>query len=291
MGNGKKILQSLEGKTFDIPPVWMMRQAGRYLPEYRSTRANAGDFLSLCYNSELAAEVTLQPIRRFKFDAAILFADILLLPQALGLDLTFKTGEGPRLSTVTTPNDILNLKPSSEIHNTLNPIYETVRILSNELPKETTLIGFAGAPWTVATYMIAGRGSKDQQLAHKLKKEDKSTFNNLINILTLATIEYLSNQINAGAEVVKLFDSWSGSLTGEDFTNYALKPAQAIITELKKRHPQTPIIAFPRGTNTTGYKLFSEQSGADGVAIDENIDTIWAAQNIQNSCCVQGNFT
>ncbi|MFM7654476.1 MAG: uroporphyrinogen decarboxylase family protein, partial [Paracoccaceae bacterium] len=158
----KLLLRALAGETLPTPPIWMMRQAGRYLPEYRATRAEAGDFLSLCYNSDLAAEVTLQPIRSYGFDAAILFADILLLPQALGADLWFETGEGPRLSTITDMAGVRALKPKDAIHDTLAPIYETVRILARELPKETALIGFAGAPWTVATYMIAGRGTRDQ---------------------------------------------------------------------------------------------------------------------------------
>jgi len=169
MNKDKTILRALAGERQETPPIWMMRQAGRYLPEYRATRAEAGDFLSLCYNSELAAEVTLQPIRRYGFDAAILFADILLLPQALGVDLWFETGEGPRMSTTTTADELAGLRATADIHETLNPIYETVRILSRELPRETTLIGFAGAPWTVATYMIAGRGTKDQGPAHALK--------------------------------------------------------------------------------------------------------------------------
>ena len=207
----KKILKALAGEVLDTPPIWMMRQAGRYLPEYRETRAQAGDFLSLCYNSDLAAEVTLQPIRRYGFDAAILFADILLLPQALGADLWFVTGEGPRLSTINSTDELKLLKPVDEIHDTLRPVYETVRILSEELPEETTLIGFAGAPWTVATYMIAGRGTPDQKPAHDLKDNNILAFENLIEILTKATIKYLSAQIDAGAEVVKIFDSWAGS--------------------------------------------------------------------------------
>ena len=198
----KKILKALAGEVLDTPPIWMMRQAGRYLPEYRETRAQAGDFLSLCYNSDLAAEVTLQPIRRYGFDAAILFADILLLPQALGADLWFVTGEGPRLSTINSTDELKLLKPVDEIHDTLRPVYETVRILSKELPEETTLIGFAGAPWTVATYMIAGRGTPDQKPAHDLKDNNILAFENLIEILTKATIKYLSAQIDAGAEVV-----------------------------------------------------------------------------------------
>ncbi|HHC29914.1 MAG TPA: uroporphyrinogen decarboxylase, partial [Rhodobacterales bacterium] len=213
----KLLLRALQGETLPVPPIWMMRQAGRYLPEYRATRAQAGDFLSLCYTPELAAEVTLQPIRRFGFDAAILFADILLVPQALGADLWFVTGEGPRLSTITTEADFGKLKPAGDIHEHLAPVYETVRILANDLPDETALIGFAGAPWTVATYMIAGRGTPDQGPAHALMGENRALFEALLERITEATIEYLSMQIEAGAEVVKLFDSWAGSLKGEDF--------------------------------------------------------------------------
>ena len=208
----KTILRALAGEALPTPPIWMMRQAGRYLPEYRDTRAQAGDFLSLCYNPELAAEVTLQPIRRYGFDAAILFADILLLPQALGADLWFVTGEGPRLSTVTTQAEFDRLGPADAIDATLDPVYETVRILSRDLPQETTLIGFAGAPWTVATYMIAGRGTPDQGPAHALKSENRALFEALLDRLTEGTIHYLSRQIEAGAEVVKIFDSWAGSL-------------------------------------------------------------------------------
>ena len=188
----KTILRALAGETQPVPPIWMMRQAGRYLPEYRATRAQAGDFLSLCYNSELAAEVTLQPIRRYGFDAAIMFADILLITQALGADLWFVTGEGPRLSTVTKEADFNRLKPANETDATLNPIYETLRILSRALPAETTLIGFAGAPWTVATYMIAGRGTPDQGPAHKLMTENPDLFQRLIDLLTEATIDSVS---------------------------------------------------------------------------------------------------
>ena len=198
MNKDKTILRALAGERQETPPIWMMRQAGRYLPEYRATRAEAGDFLSLCYNSELAAEVTLQPIRRYGFDAAILFADILLLPQALGVDLWFETGEGPRMSTTTTADELAGLRATADIHETLNPIYDTVRILSRELPRETTLIGFAGAPWTVATYMIAGRGTKDQGPAHALKAENRAVFEGILERLTEATIEYLSKQIEAG---------------------------------------------------------------------------------------------
>ncbi|MGB0557404.1 MAG: uroporphyrinogen decarboxylase [Paracoccaceae bacterium] len=285
----KKILRALAGETLQTPPIWMMRQAGRYLPEYRATRAEAGDFLSLCYNSDLAAEVTLQPIRRYGFDAAILFADILLLPQALGADLWFETGEGPRLSTITREEDFAALKGIDDIHDTLAPIYETVRILSRELPKETTLIGFAGAPWTVATYMIAGRGTPDQGPAHALKAENRALFEKIIDRLTRSTVEYLAQQIEAGAEVVKLFDSWAGSLEGQDFHDFALTPAKQIIAALKARYPDVPIIAFPReaGNNYIG---FAKATGADCVAVDNSVSPEWVAEHVQIHGCVQGNL-
>ena len=285
----KKILRALAGETLQTPPIWMMRQAGRYLPEYRATRAEAGDFLSLCYNSDLAAEVTLQPIRRYGFDAAILFADILLLPQALGADLWFETGEGPRLSTITREEDFAALKGIDDIHDTLAPIYETVRILSRELPKETTLIGFAGAPWTVATYMIAGRGTPDQGPAHALKAENRALFEKIIERLTRSTVEYLAQQIEAGAEVVKLFDSWAGSLEGQDFHDFALTPAKQIIAALKARYPDVPIIAFPReaGNNYIG---FAKATGADCVAVDNSVSPEWVAEHVQIHGCVQGNL-
>ncbi|MGR3511238.1 MAG: uroporphyrinogen decarboxylase [Paracoccaceae bacterium] len=285
----KSVLRALAGETLDVPPIWMMRQAGRYLPEYRATRAEAGDFLSLCYNSELAAEVTLQPIRRYGFDAAILFADILLIPDALGNDLWFVTGEGPRLSTIETADDFAKLTDADGIHEHLAPVYETVRILSRELPDETTLIGFAGMPWTVATYMIAGRGTPDQAPAHALKAENRELFDAIINRLSEATIAYLSAQIDAGAEVVKLFDSWAGSLKGQDFEDYALAPAKRIIAALKAKHPDVPIIAFPReaGENYVG---FAKATGADCVALDNSVDAAWAAEHVQVDGCVQGNL-
>jgi len=285
----KLILRALKGEVLPTPPIWMMRQAGRYLPEYRATRAQAGDFLSLCYNPDLAAEVTLQPIRRFGFDAAILFADILLLPQALGVELWFETGEGPRMSTTTTMAGVQALRSKDAIHDTLAPIYETVRILARELPSQTTLIGFAGAPWTVATYMIAGRGSKDQGAAHALKAADRATFAALIDVITEATVEYLSEQVKAGAEVIKLFDSWAGSLKGDDFTDFAVKPTARIISALKSRHPGLPIIAFPREAGD-GYIGFAKATGADCVALDNSVTPEWAAAHVQVDGCVQGNL-
>ena len=285
----KPILRALAGERLPVPPVWMMRQAGRYLPEYRATRAQAGDFLSLCYNPDLAAEVTLQPIRRYGFDAAILFADILLVPQALGADLWFVTGEGPRLSTITDAAGVAALKPTDAIHEVLNPVYETVRILSRELPPEVTLIGFAGAPWTVATYMIAGRGTPDQGPAHAFKTADRAAFTALIERITDATIEYLSAQIAAGAEVVKLFDSWAGSLKGADFDDFALAPAKRIIAAIKARHPGIPVIAFPREAGPR-YAGFARATGADGLALDNSVSAEWAAAEVQKDGCVQGNL-
>lgn len=285
----KKILRALAGERQDVPPVWMMRQAGRYLPEYRATRAKAGDFLSLCYTPDLAAEVTLQPIRRYGFDAAILFADILLVPQALGLDLRFVQGEGPRLSTVTDAAGVAALRPAGAVHETVSPIYETVRLVARALPPEVTLIGFAGAPWTVATYMVAGRGTPDQGPAHAMIARDRTAFAALIDRISEATVLYLSAQIEAGAEVVKLFDSWAGSLKGADFEQFAVAPARRIIAALKERHPGIPIIAFPREAGER-YAGFARATGADCVALDNSVDAEWAARAVQGDGCVQGNL-
>ena len=287
--SNKNILRALAGETLKTPPIWVMRQAGRYLPEYRKLRAKAGDFLSLCYNSELAAEVTLQPIERFKLDAAIIFADILLIPQALGSELSFLEGDGPRLSRISNKNDILKLKPANSIHEHLAPIYNTVSLVAEQLSPKVALIGFAGAPWTVATYMIAGKGTKDQGPAHKFLKEDKDSFEMLINLLTEATILYLSKQIDAGAEVIKIFDSWAGSLKGEDFVKYAIEPVKKIITALNKLHPDVPIIAFPREAGLK-YIDFANETGANCIAIDHSVDPEWAAKNLQIDSCIQGNL-
>ena len=285
----KLLMRALAGETLPVPPIWMMRQAGRYLPEYMATRGQAGDFLSLCYSSELAAEVTLQPIRRFGFDAAIMFADILLVPQALGAELWFATGEGPRLEPITDQAGLDALLPTDAIHDTLNPVYETLRILKRELPSETALIGFAGAPWTVATYMVAGRGTPDQAPAHAMKDGNRALFDGLIDRLTDATIEYLSQQARAGAEVVKIFDSWAGSLKGDDFDRYSLAPMAKITKAMKARHPDVPVIAFPRGGDTR-YIGAHRTIGADCIALDQFVDAAWAAEKVQIDGCVQGNL-
>lgn len=289
MTEQKKLLKALAGETQKTPPVWVMRQAGRYLPEYRATRATAGGFLDLCYNPDFATEVTLQPIKRFGFDAAILFADILLVPQALGMKLWFETGEGPKLEPVSSMAEIKNLKPAEEIHEVLSPIYETVKRLSEELPAETTLIGFAGAPWTVATYMVAGRGTPDQGPARRLMYQDPAAFQALIDLVTESTIEYLARQVDAGAEVVKLFDSWAGALGGSTLEQYALKPAVKIATELKRRYPALKFIGFPRGVGG-GYEKFANTGVFDGLALDTSVPAEWARDNLQNKVTVQGNL-
>jgi len=289
MVQSKPLLRALAGERMAVPPVWLMRQAGRFLPEYRATREKAGDFLSLCFTPDLATEVTLQPIRRFGFDAAIVFADILLVPQALGADLWFAPGEGPRLSTITSPADLAKLKGAQDVHDHLSPIYETVRILRGELPPQTALIGFAGSPWTVATYMIAGRGTPDQGPAHALRQSDPVTFDALISLLTDATTGYLLAQIEAGAEVIKLFDSWAGSLTGAAFQRYSVAPTRRIVSAIKVVHPEIPVIAFPREAGNA-FAGFATETGADCIALDSSVDAKWAADNVQTDGCVQGNL-
>lgn len=282
----KSILRALAGEALETPPIWLMRQAGRYLPEYKRTREEAGGFLDLCYDPEKATEVTLQPIRRFGFDAAILFADILLVPQALGQKLWFETGEGPRLEPIDT---VASLKPVDEIHKTLSPVYETVGRLSEALPKEVTLIGFAGAPWTVATYMIAGRGTPDQAPAHDLMARDPEGFDAILNHVADATTAYLSRQIEAGAEVVKLFDSWAGSLDGAAYTRACVKPCARIVEALRKKHPGVPVIGFPRGAGE-GAIEFVKETGVEGIAIGQDMDPVWARENLQPLATVQGNL-
>jgi len=284
----KKLLETLKGKKFKTPPIWLMRQAGRYLPEYQKTRKKAGGFLDLCYNSDLSTEVTLQPIRRFDFDAAILFADILLIPQALGMELWFETGEGPRLTGLLNGFDIKNLKPADQVHDKLEPIYQTVKNLSSALPNETTLIGFAGAPWTVATYMVFGKGSKDHSEVKRFVNQKPEIFDKLIDILTRATIEYLCEQIKAGADVIKIFDSWAGALSGQDMIKYSFDPMNKIASEVKKRHPKIPIIVFPRGVGG-GYELFSKVEQFSALAIDSAVPAPWAA-NLQDNITIQGNL-
>jgi uroporphyrinogen decarboxylase len=288
-GSDKPMLRALRGERVDPPPVWMMRQAGRYLPEYRAVREKAATFLELCYTPDLATEVTLQPIRRYRFDAAILFADILLVPHALGCTLEFATGEGPRLSPVANAEDLAGLRPAEAVHETLAPVYRTVAQVAAALPPETTLIGFAGAPWTVATYMIAGRGTPDQAPARRLMYRDRAVFDALMARIEQATTLYLLAQIEAGAEAVKLFDSWAGALPGPWFDLYAVAPMRRIVQAIHAAYPDMPVIGFPRGAGAS-YARFAAEAAVDAVALDTAVDPGWAARTLQPRLCVQGNL-
>ena len=268
-----------------VPPIWLMRQAGRYLPEYRALRETAGGFLDLCYNPVFAEEVTLQPIRRYGFDAAILFADILLIPDALGQKVWFETGEGPRLDPVVSAQS-LSLDKVSE-H--LEPIIETVSRLSHSLPKETTLIGFAGAPWTVATYMVAGRGTPDQAPARALAQNDPQAFQGLMDIIVAATIDYLAAQVEAGAEVLQLFESWAASLLGEEFDMWCVAPVAAIVEGLRARGVGVPIIGFPRAASCD-MADYVARTGVQVLGLDTSADRKAMVQNVPENIVLQGNL-
>ena len=285
----KKLLKVMHGTPVDPPPVWLMRQAGRYLPEYRETRKKAGSFLDLCYTPELAEEVTLQPIRRFGFDAAILFADILLVPQALGMDLRFVEGVGPRLTPITDRDGVSGLRRVDEIDETVAPVYETVRRLTRSLPKETALIGFAGAPWTVATYMVAGQGTPDQAPARRFAYLDPDGFAMLIDRVTDATIHYLSSQIVAGAEVVMLFDSWAGTLAPVEFERWVVAPAIRIVSELASMHPNVPVIGFPRGAEFLASS-YAERIGICCLAVDTSVPMKELRRVVPGNIALQGNL-
>ncbi|MBX3596568.1 MAG: uroporphyrinogen decarboxylase [Rhizobiaceae bacterium] len=282
----RRVVQVLKGKTLETPPVWMMRQAGRYLPEYRETRKQAGSFLDLCYNPDLAVEVTLQPIRRFGFDASILFSDILVVPHALGRDLRFEEGRGP-LMTPIEPQEIAALN-SEAFHVNLSPVYETVRRLRKELPQETTLIGFCGAPWTVATYMIAGHGTSDQAPAREFAYRYPNEMRQLLDLLAEISAEYLIRQIAEGADVVQIFDSWAGVLDEESFQTCAIEPVAKIVSRVRAAHPDVPIIAFPRGAGTR-YNGYRQQTGATALGLDWTVP-LEQARSLQSEGAVQGNL-
>lgn len=262
----RRFLEPFKGKALPTPPMWLMRQAGRYLPEYRETRAKAGGFLKLCYTPELAAEVTLQPIRRYGFDAAILFSDILVIPDALGQKLEFQEGEGPKLDPIRDVNGLRRLDPS-RIGQHLAPVYETVARLRQDLPRETALIGFCGAPWTVATYMVEGEGSSDQAQARLWAYRDREGFSKLIDMLVEASIEYLDAQVQAGADCLQIFDTWAGSLPDDEFDRWVVNPTRRIRESLRDRHPNVPVIGFPRGAGPAAVWYVSE-TGVDGIGCD-----------------------
>ncbi len=286
MPENRIMLDVLRGEAHFPPPLWMMRQAGRYLPEYRETRKRAGSFLDLCYNPDLAVEVTMQPIERFGFDASILFSDILVVPHALGRDVRFEEGRGPLLTPITaTEISALN---GETFHVNLEPVYETVRRLRAKLPGETTLIGFCGAPWTVATYMIAGHGTPDQAPARLFAYREPEAFLQLLKVLADHSAAYLIRQIEAGADVVQIFDSWSGVLDDASFEQFCVQPVAEIVRQVRAVHPDVPIIGFPKGAGAR-YQTYREKTGVTGLGIDWTVP-LAAAKALQAGGAVQGNL-
>ena len=282
----KPLLAVLKGERRDPPPMWLMRQAGRYLPEYRELRAKRGGFLDMAYDPEAAAEITLQPLRRFPFDGAILFSDILIVPHAIGQELTFVAGEGPRLAP---PLSEASLDDLQQVLQRLEPIWATVARVKAELSPQTTFLGFAGSPWTVATYMVAGQGSREQAEARALAYQDPGKFEAIIKRIEAVTIDYLSGQIEAGVDAVQLFDSWSGSLAPAEFERWVIAPTARLVGALRARHPDTPIIGFPKGA---GGKLraYADETGVDAIGLDETVDPAWANRELPSSLPVQGNL-
>ena len=284
---GKKLLRVLAGKHETVPPVWLMRQAGRYLPEYRTVRQQAGGFLNLCLNPELAAEVTLQPVRRFGFDAAILFSDILIVPLALGRKVEFLAGEGPRLEPLVDPAALAALRDRLD-ERIVAPVYETVRLVKGQLSNNTALIGFCGAPWTVATYMVAGEGTSDQAPARRFAHYDAENFQRLIDQLAQASIEYLTGQLKAGVDVVQVFDTWAGVLSPEQFDRWCVAPMQKIVEGVRRELPGTKIIGFPRGATAMALP-YVEMTGVSAIGIDWTFPRMIARETLQRRVPVQGN--
>jgi len=281
-------LRALAGETVTPPPFWLMRQAGRYLPEYRQTRTQAGSFLDLCYTPDLAVEVTLQPLRRYGFDAAILFSDILVVPDALGQKIAFKEGEGPVLPPIRSAADLDRLDIAG-FHQHLAPVYATVAGLAKSVPATTALIGFSGAPWTVATYMIEGSGSKDFPNAKGMMFSQPELFGRLIDLLVQATGEYLIRQIDNGAEAIQIFDTWAGALPEEEFAKWVIAPTRALVERIRAERPGIPVIGFPRGAGIL-YKRYVQETGVNGVSLDSSVPLAWAAEELQPHCTVQGNL-
>lgn len=283
---GKPLLRVLAGERVDPAPMWLMRQAGRYLPEYRQLRQDKGSFVDLVYDSSAAADVTLQPLERFAFDAAILFSDILIVPFATGQNLSFIAGEGPRL---TPPLAAADLDSLTAVPARLDPIYETVRQVKARLAPEVALIGFAGAPWTVATYMIAGQGSRDQAESRRLAYSDPTRMDAIVERIEEVTLDYLAGQVEAGAEVVQLFDSWSGSLSPAQFERFVIGPTERLVKQLRERHPGVPVIGFPKGAGGK-IRAYATETGVDCVGLDETVDPRWADSELPEGLPVQGNL-
>ncbi|TIT21740.1 MAG: uroporphyrinogen decarboxylase [Mesorhizobium sp.] len=286
MPQDRIVLDVLRGKAAFPPPLWMMRQAGRYLPEYRETRRRAGSFLDLCYDPDLAVEVTLQPIERFGFDASILFSDILVVPHALGRDVRFEEGRGPLLTPITAAE--IAALDGETFHVNLEPVYETVRRLRARLPDETTLIGFCGAPWTVATYMIAGHGTPDQSPARLFAYREPAAFLRLLKVLADHSAAYLIRQVEAGADVVQIFDSWSGVLDEASFELFCVEPVAEIVRQVKAAHPNVPIIGFPKGAGDH-YRSYRQKTGVTGLGLDWTVP-LSTAKELQRDGAVQGNL-
>ncbi|MDR3518545.1 MAG: uroporphyrinogen decarboxylase [Azospirillaceae bacterium] len=284
----KLFLRTLTGKTSSRPPFWLMRQAGRYLPEYRAVRTQAGSFLALCFDPALATEVTLQPLRRYDMDAAILFSDILVVPHALGQKLDYLDGEGPRLEPIRTTQDLLRLS-QERFHQTLAPVYETIDRLKTAIPAHTALIGFAGSPWTIATYMVEGGATKEFVEVKRWAYRDPAGFSALIDLIVDATIDYLSAQIRTGVEAIQLFDSWAGVLPEPAFRRFVIEPTRRIVTALKTHNPEIPIIGFPRGAGLL-YLDYVRGTGIDALALDTTVPLIWAARTLQTRLPIQGNL-
>ena len=283
----KPFLEVLSGRRQPVPPLWMMRQAGRYLPEYRDVRAKAGGFLDLCFTPELAAEVTLQPIRRFAFDAAIIFSDILVIPYALGRDVRFEAGEGPRLDPLDTPDKVGTLTSTADFTK-LEPVFEALRRVRRELDPKVALIGFCGAPWTVATYMVAGQGTPDQAPARMMAYRHPDAFAEIIDTIVGNSIHYLLGQLAAGADVLQIFDTWAGVLPPREFQRWSVEPTRRIVDGVRRRVPNAKIIGFPRGAGALlpGYV---EATGVDAVSIDWTAEPSMIRERVQSRVAVQGN--
>ncbi|MGB0750206.1 MAG: uroporphyrinogen decarboxylase [Magnetospiraceae bacterium] len=284
----KRFLRVLNGERLDPPPVWLMRQAGRYLPEYREIRQTAENFLEFCYTPDKATEVTLQPLRRYGFDAAILFSDILVIPDALGQSVAFKQGEGPVLDPIRDRAGVEALT-LDRLHDHLAPVYETVSRLAEGIPKTTALIGFCGAPWTVATYMVEGRGGSDFSTIRQWDYHRPEDIARLMDLLVEASAAYLCKQVKSGAEVLQIFDTWAGILAEDQFNRLVIDPTRRIIETVKAVHPHVPIIGFPRGAGPR-YVDYIQKTGVDAVSLDATIPLEWAAETLQPLCAVQGNL-
>ncbi len=284
----KSFLRALKGETVTPPPVWLMRQAGRYLPEYRAVRATVKGFLDLCYSPEKATEVTLQPLRRYGFDAAILFSDILVVPDALGQAVSFREGEGPSLKPIRSSKD-LDALTLEGFQDRLQPVFQTVERLHRDIPSTTALIGFAGAPWTVATYMVEGSGSKDFVQTKIMAYGRPDLFQRLIDLLVQATGDYLITQIDHGAEAIQLFDSWAGVLPEDAFARWVIEPTRRLVERIKSERPGIPVIGFPRGAGAL-YQPYVDRTGIDGVSLDTGIPLDWAVGSLQSKVTLQGNL-